>query len=72
MRIISHFHFLKVPGKINGPPYTVSFEMYKEILVPVGFVLVDGPHVLENEMAHESRGNGKTMIASWKRIDVEK
>jgi len=42
--------------------------MYEEILVPVGFILVDGPSVVENEMAHESRGNGKTMIASWKKI----
>jgi len=57
-----------LPGKINGPPYAVSFDMYKEILVPVGFILVDGPTVVENEMAHESRGNGKTMIASWKKI----
>ena len=59
---------LNILGKINGPPYSVSFDMYEEILVPVGFILVDGPTVVENEMAHESRGNGKTMIASWKKI----
>ena len=56
-----------VPGKIGGPPFAVTLAMYKKHLEPKGFQLLEEPNTLTNEQAHEGRGDGKTVLAIWKK-----
>lgn len=52
----------------EGPPHAVSIKMFHEILEPAGFVAVDGPRMLPDELCHSDRA-GKTGYARWKKSE---
>ena len=53
----------------GGPPFGLQPEMLEKVLVEPGyFVIKDGPRVLEDDRAHEGRGNGNTIWCRWERV----
>ncbi len=50
----------------DGPPHAVSLDLFNQILPPVGFVAVDGPRMLPDELCHPDRA-GKSGYARWMR-----
>lgn len=53
----------------GGPPFGVTFDDYRGLLGEAGFECVNGPRVLQNEEAHEGRGEGKSAWAVWRKRD---
>jgi methyl halide transferase len=54
------------PLSDGGPPYGLSFAAYEELLGKVGFVVVQEPRILPDELCHHDRGAGSSGIALWK------
>ena len=53
----------------DGPPFTLTVDLYRELLESNGFRAVDGPRIVRNDQAHERRGDGKSGFARWERLD---
>lgn len=52
--------------KEGGPPFAVSFDVYKDFLGS-DFSVKEGPLVLDSEQAHPGRADGKTNWCVWQR-----
>ena len=62
---------LNKPLDDGGPPFGVSFDIFRDLLVGNGFKEVDGgPRFLPDEKCHPGR-SGRSGVGRWLRVEED-